>query len=426
VDRRKLADRRLARVSADISRFCPPPVVQAIVEQRGEGAWQIAPRRREISILFADLRGFTTLSENLEPEEIAELLNEFFGAVTEEVLRFGGTLDKYIGDAVMAFFGDPDPQPDHPERAFRAALAMQQRMRQLQVAWRAQGRPAAGMGIGLATGHATVGVTGSSSRLEYTAVGSSVNVAARLCELAQASQILTTRKSYWRIRHLIDGVSRGPATVKGFSQPVEVVEVVGAHVREKQDTAAFNQHWADVVAQIAADPSFRGLLLGNPEQVALTHNLGPREMELAEHLAVMVGSPVFANVPADEIATLTEEASLEHYERGAAVVQQGETESRFYIILQGEVVVIVEDGEHNERHVGSLTRGDYFGEVALLFDTPRTASVRAVSALTVLVLRKDAFYRVLDRAPMLQQKIESAARARASQPERGAAPVPSI
>lgn len=170
--------RRRQRVEALFGSYLPPERVRQLV-RHPEATSELA-EHRELSVLFCDLQGFSGLAERLEPMALRDLLNRFFSTATEVVQAQGGTLDKFIGDAVMAFWGAPLPQPDHAARAVRAALALHQAMGPLNHALHAQGLPEVRYGIGLATGAVCVGDLGSRLRRSYTAVGDAVNVAARL------------------------------------------------------------------------------------------------------------------------------------------------------------------------------------------------------------------------------------------------------
>jgi len=416
IDNRDRATRLLERAFNLLRRYFSPQVIDSILAQEGETDLGVISARKEVTILFADLRGFTALSERLEPEETAQLLNEFFEAMTQEIFRQDGTLDKFIGDAVMAIFGDPVWHPDHPERAFRAGVAMQQRMQDLQSFWRSQGRETIGMGIGISTGPAIVGNVGATTRIEYTAIGSTVNIASRLTDLARAGQIFTTRKTYWRVQHMVEGVPREPTSVKGFANPVEIVEIMGTRLVSRPGEAQENRRLAELVSRVVDDSAFRALLLGSPEEATATYSLTDEERMLAQYVAILSGYPIFRSVPAGEIALLLASVSVEQYREGAIIVQQGAIENKFYIILRGDVVVTVLDELGRERHVASQATGDHFGELALLYDTPRTATVRTTSPVTLLVLHREQFYKVLDAAPNLRQKIEDAATSRLTGP----------
>jgi len=414
VDHGRRTSEMLTRLYRRLSQYCPPQIVRAIATH--EGAPAITSVRKEITVLFADLRGFTSLAEHMEPEDLASLLNEFFSTMTDEVLLQDGCLDKYIGDEIMAFFGDPIEHPDHPQRAFQAALAMQRKMRGLNNRWQERGWEPVGMGIGIATGHATVGITGSTTRLEYTALGSIVNVASRLSDLALPGQILTTRKTYWHVQDWVDGVSQGPTRIKGFAQTVDVVDILGQRVTRRNGETSVAPRWTEIISRVVNDSAYRGVLLWNPDKARSMFPLDTEEQKLAQQVAILSGYPIFRGVPSQEIAALMGCASVEEYPEGAVVVQQGAEEDQFYVLTKGDVVITVRDSQSRERHIASLSRGDHFGEVSLLFDTPRTATVRTVSPSAFLVLHREVFYGVLSQAPTLRRNIEAAAQDRQAQP----------
>jgi adenylate cyclase len=180
----------------------------------------------EATILFSDIRGFSTLAEQLPPREIAAILARHLSAMAEVVLDHGGTIDKFSGDGVMAVFGAPDPVPDHAEVALRCALAMQARQRRLNEEMEADGLSPIGMGIGLNTGTVVAGTVGGGGRLEYTVVGDAVNLAQRLQAEAPAGHILATSATLAAAPGVpADPV--GPMLVKGRSESVEVFRVGG-------------------------------------------------------------------------------------------------------------------------------------------------------------------------------------------------------
>ncbi len=169
---------REERVRNEYARFFSPVVARQIAEDRSGQA--VLGKRRRITVLFSDIRGFTSISEGLSPEEVVELLREYFNTMVPIVLKHGGTLDKYVGDAIMALFGAPLAQEDHAARAVRAALEMVAQLPVLSPKWEARSGHALRIGVGINTGDAVVGVMGADHRREYSAIGDTVNLASRL------------------------------------------------------------------------------------------------------------------------------------------------------------------------------------------------------------------------------------------------------
>ena len=178
-----------------------------------------------MTVLFADVRGFTRLAERARPEQVVQLLNGYFSDMTEIIFANGGTLDKYIGDGLMALFGAPAAGPDDAANAVAAAVGMQRQIGNLNARLRADGLPEISVGIGLHTGVATVGYIGSQRRTEYTAIGDTVNLAARLEQNAAGGQILLSEAVARAAAHGYPLQSQPPLTVKNRTQPVQVYEV---------------------------------------------------------------------------------------------------------------------------------------------------------------------------------------------------------
>jgi adenylate cyclase len=181
--------------------------------------------RREIVVVFCDLRGYTAFTETAEPEEVLDFLREYHGALGPLVAEYEGTLDQFSGDGIMVFFNDPVPIPDAAERAVNMATAMREAARRLTAVWHRRGRDL-GFGVGIAQGYATLGQIGFAERSGYTAIGTVCNVAARLCGDAKDGQILLSQ----RVAAGLDGdialEEIGPLTLKGLSQPVVAFNVV--------------------------------------------------------------------------------------------------------------------------------------------------------------------------------------------------------
>jgi len=187
----------------------------------------LSGERRQVTVLFCDVRGFTPMSERLAPEEVVLLLNDFYNLMIETTFKFDGTLDKFLGDAVMAVFGAPMAHPDHSARAIRTALAMQEGISGLNEKRARDGKEAISVGIGVSAGEAVAGTVGTEDRMEYTVIGDSVNLAARLESNAKPGQILISHRTYERVRDLVDARPLGRIRVKGKEEEVEVYEVLG-------------------------------------------------------------------------------------------------------------------------------------------------------------------------------------------------------
>jgi len=223
---RRVADgvAQLERVGR-LKRFFSPQLAELIVG--GDAADPLKSHRREITVVFLDLRGFTAFTETADPEEVMGVLGEYHAAVGPLILEHEGTLERFTGDGIMVFFNDPLPIPDAAPRAARMALSMQGAVSQLAAGWRRRGYEL-GMGIGIAQGFATIGGIGFSGRIDYGAIGTVTNLAARLCGEAAAGEILVSQ----RVRAALEGaVATEPAgelVLKGFHRPVPALRVLEA------------------------------------------------------------------------------------------------------------------------------------------------------------------------------------------------------
>ena len=205
-----------------LKRFLAPQLAELIIA-RGEDS-VLATHRRDIVVVFGDLRGYTAFAETAEPEELLDLLNAYHAAVGPIVTRAEGTLDHFSGDGIMVFFNDPMPCPDPAERALRMVVEMREALLELQVEWRRRGR-AIGFGLGIAQGYATLGQIGFAERVGYTAIGTVCNLSARLCAAAKDGQIMVSQ----RIAAAAEGIAGleeiGDVALKGLSQAVAVFNV---------------------------------------------------------------------------------------------------------------------------------------------------------------------------------------------------------
>ena len=223
---RQIADllekQRLRRV---YERYLSPAVLRSVLDD--PALLQLGGARKELTVFFSDIRGFTPYSETVGPMELTERLNEYYGEMIALAHARGATVDKLIGDSLMAFFGDPVAQPDHALRAVLAALDTQERLRELAAEWRARGVHEFGVGIGIATGEVAVGNLGSERFVDYTVVGSVVNLAARLQGAAAAGEILIASRTYALVAEHIEAESLGERTFKGIAGAHEVFRVLG-------------------------------------------------------------------------------------------------------------------------------------------------------------------------------------------------------
>jgi adenylate cyclase len=207
-----------------LKRFLAPQLAEMIVSSGDEGI--LESHRRDIVVVFCDLRGYTAFAETGEPEEVWTVLREFHAAVGPLVTRFEGTLDHFSGDGLMVYFNDPLPCPDPAERAVRMTVAMRSAVSELMSGWRRRGFDL-GFGIGVAQGYATLGRIGFEERVDYTAIGTVTNLAARLCGEARDGQILLSKRVATAVEATVTLEEIGNLALKGLSQAVAVYNVAG-------------------------------------------------------------------------------------------------------------------------------------------------------------------------------------------------------
>jgi adenylate cyclase len=215
-----------------LSQFFSPEVLREVVRHRHERS--LGSSRRLVTVLFCDIRGFTALSENLEPEEVAEMLREYLTEMTEVIFKHGGTVDKYMGDCVMALYNVPFEDSDHVVKAMQTALELQERTLQVSARWEARLGAAIRSGIGINTGEAVVGTMGSRQRLEYTAIGDTINLGSRLESLTKEYGVAIIISEFTQQRLKGGFLTRelGQVTVRGKTQPVKIYGVLPANIRK--------------------------------------------------------------------------------------------------------------------------------------------------------------------------------------------------
>jgi adenylate cyclase len=222
-----LQARRERQIKSMFAKYVSPSVMEEAL--REPARFRVGGQRKELTILFSDIRGFTTLAEKLPPAELEAQLNQILSAMSEVIFQHRGTVDKYIGDGIMAFWGAPIPSDRHALDAARAALSMRDTLEQLNATWEREGRSRLHIGIGVATGEVFVGHIGSERRVDYTVIGDTVNLSSRLEGLNKEYRTtIIISESTWRaIEPLARVRSLGEATVKGKTQPVRIYELLG-------------------------------------------------------------------------------------------------------------------------------------------------------------------------------------------------------
>src|SRR5215813_503689 len=215
-----------------LSRFFSPSVVREVVRHKEEGS--LTTSRRLVTVLFSDIRGFTSLSEQLEPEQVEEMLREYLTEMTEIVYKHGGAVDKYIGDCVMALYNVPFEDPEHAIKAVRTALEFQERTLAVSKRWEEKLGIAIRNGVGINTGEAVVGTLGSKQRLEYTAIGDTINLGARLESITKdyKSNIIISESTYALVKDHFVTKELGDVTVKGKTRPVKIYAVLPDNIRK--------------------------------------------------------------------------------------------------------------------------------------------------------------------------------------------------
>jgi adenylate cyclase len=206
-----------------LKRFFSPQLAELIVS--GETDDPLKTHRRELTVVYLDLRGFTAFAEAAEPEEVMDILHEYHAAMGRLIFEYEGTLEHFAGDGMMIFFNDPAPVPNPAERAVRMALAMREQVEHLTVKWRKLGYQL-GFGVGIALGYATIGAIGFEGRWEYGAIGSVPNLAARLCGEATAGQILVSQRLFGGVEQWVEAESIGELTLKGFHRPIAAYNIL--------------------------------------------------------------------------------------------------------------------------------------------------------------------------------------------------------
>ena len=314
----------------------------------------------------------------------------------------------------MAFFGDPSSHEDHAARAIQAALEMRERFLELRSRWRTEGRTTLHLGIGVNTGYVTVGNVGSPVRLEYTVIGSNVNLASRLADMARPDQVLTSLRTYRIVQHLVEGRSVGTATPEGSQGPVALVEITGRRVLPRL-LAEREQTLRATTTRVLTDPAFRALLTTDPVRTLPTDLFSREERDLLTELALLRGTPLLADVPGEEILTLLHCGAVTERRAGSVLYQTIDLTAWSYLIVRGEVALLGQDEAGNEIHLATLGPGACFGEATPLGDVRPTA-VRAQSDLKLLFNSSNRVEDLRQSAPTLADRLMAARQPRIPSP----------
>lgn len=233
---------KAAHLARSLAKYLSPQVWQTIFS--GKRGVKLETQRKKLTVFFSDIKGFTELSEELEAEALTDVLNTYLNEMSKIALKYGGTIDKFIGDSVMIFFGDPTTKgaKKDAQAAVSMAIEMRKHMKVLRQHWRSQGidKPLE-IRMGINTGYCTVGNFGAETRMDYTIVGREVNLASRLESAAEANEILISNETYSLVKDIIMGRDKGQIQVKGFSRPVQIFQVVD-YRRDLGATRSFVEH----------------------------------------------------------------------------------------------------------------------------------------------------------------------------------------
>jgi adenylate cyclase len=230
-------------ITSVFGKYVSPVVIDHLIEN--PESIKLGGEKRDITLLFSDIRGFTSISERLDPEKLVHLLNEYLSEMTSVIMRNQGLVDKYMGDAIMAFWGAPLEQPGHPGLACSTSLEMMERLRELQRSWKSRGIPPLDIGIGLNTGEAVVGNMGSFDRFDYTAMGDSVNLASRLEGLNKlyGTNVIISGSTWKRVSDRFEARKLDAVMVKGKRKPILIYELLARKGRLHRRQRDFVRHY---------------------------------------------------------------------------------------------------------------------------------------------------------------------------------------
>lgn len=309
VSAQKLSEDQLKKneeLKGSLSRIVSPSVAEMIMSD--PSGLKLGGSKCEVTMFFSDIRGFTKMSENMDPTDIVEQLNVYFTRMTDILMELDGTLDKYVGDELMALFGAPVAREDDPVRAVLCGVRMLEALRELQEVWKKENKPIIQIGVGINTGEVTAGYMGSEKQLSYTVIGDNVNLAARVMSVAKGMQLFITKSTYDRVKDYFLIEQRESIMVKGKSMPIDIYEVMG--INPEADMSEFLKHGAGKIAgglaasgkkspdpvRVEPPPSEgamkQNIKIDNKPKVIECQNCGT-ENDMQEKFCVKCGMPIF-------------------------------------------------------------------------------------------------------------------------------------
>jgi len=242
------------QMAISLSKYLSPQIYKFIFS--GERKVKVETHRKNLTVFFSDIQGFTQLTDTIEPEALSTLLNEYFNEMSEIAIRFGGTVDKFMGDAIMIFYGDPESKGNKQDAldCILMSLEMRNRMKRLQEKWQSEGiyEPLK-IRIGINSGYCTVGNFGSEDRLDYTIIGGTVNLASRLESAAEPDEIMISHQTYVLVKDIVYCEKRDKINVKGIAYPIQTYRVVDVHDKIKEQHFKLHSDLNDILDKISPD-----------------------------------------------------------------------------------------------------------------------------------------------------------------------------
>lgn len=261
--------KKLEGLTGQLSRYLPRQIYESIFSS--DTSTEIKTQRKLLTVFFSDIQGFTRISSVVQPEVLTHYINAYFSEMSEIAAKHGGTVDKFIGDAMMIFFGDPESRGPKQDAlaCVRMAYEMQQRLAELHIAWEKEGLQHPFITrIGINTGYCNVGNFGSHTRMAYTILGGEVNLAARIESQSEPGGILMSHETYALVKNFVDVIEREPVALKGISQPIRTYAITKVHATDRSD-------WQDLQVQLPGRDRLvvKPALLSLPERLSLISRL---------------------------------------------------------------------------------------------------------------------------------------------------------